>query len=109
VTVWSVRPYLATQMRFPAGTFAPANMDLSKFLEGTVTGYAEAISGAVTSTDEIDFAGEPALSAKIDLAGQTLETVTFVHGDDAYMLGVLHEAGAQPDVERFFGSFKLTD
>jgi hypothetical protein len=100
--------YQVTQERFPAGTLSELSAgDLDQFTGGLVTGLVTAAGGVATNQTDVTFVGRAAKTATITAGTKAEEVVAFVFANDAYILLVVHTAGATVDSGQFFGTFQL--
>lgn len=100
--------YQVTQERFPSGTLSELSAgDLDQFTGGLVTGLVTAAGGVASSQTDSTFVGYPAKTATITAGTKAEDVLVFVFANDAYILLVVHTAGATVDSGQFFGTFQL--
>ena len=100
--------YQVTQERFPAGTLSELSAgDLDQFAGQLVTGLVTAAGGVASNQTGSTFVGHAAKMATITAGTKAEDVVAFVFANDAYILLVVHTAGATVDSAQFFGTFQL--
>ena len=107
VGVGAYPSYIAMQERFAAGTVSNLGAsDLASVLDEVISGYATNTSGTVSNQSAGTFKTMAAMTATVESSGQIQAVMTFAHGDDVYILAVIHSATSAPSGQ-FFDSFKL--
>lgn len=117
MSTWQVRQFVApgviydvTVAEYPKGSIDHGKMD--EHLDNARNGAVANSMGPLISETKIDIAGRPARELTVDMTmGMNSVTRIFFVGDRLYSIGVITRKGNEhsSSIERFFGSFKLTE